>query len=183
MKLDIKANRSTVNYSFRVQIARVLWSIVSLLFKYSPRNFFAFRRILLLFFGAKIGKEVYVYSSSRIYMPWNLEIGDWSSIGEDVFIYNLGRVSIGCMATISHRAQICAGTHDYKKPDLPLIKSPVVIKDQVWVCASSFIGPGVTVNEGAIVGACAVVVRDVEPWAIVAGNPCKVVGERTIEEA
>jgi putative colanic acid biosynthesis acetyltransferase WcaF len=113
-------------------------------------------------------------------MPWNLDIGDWSSIGEDVLVYNLGKIKIGKNSTISHRAHLCAGTHDYSKSDLPLLKLPIIIEDQVWVCASSFVGPNVKIESGAIVGACAVVTKDVEAWSIVAGNPAKVLGKRVL---
>ncbi len=57
-------------------------------------------------------------------MPWNLEVGDLSSIGENVLIYNLGKVNIGSKTTISHRAHLCAGTHDYTNPILTTRKSP-----------------------------------------------------------
>ena len=114
-------------------------------------------------------------------MPWNLEIGDWSAIGEGALIYSLGKVTIGTRATISHRAHLCAGTHDYTSPSLPLIKPPITIGDQCWICADSFIGPNVTIGEGAVVGARAVATKDVEPWSIVAGNPAKRIKERHVK--
>jgi putative colanic acid biosynthesis acetyltransferase WcaF len=65
---------------------------------------------------------------------------------------------------------------------LPLIKPPIEIGDEVWVCADAFVGPNVTVANGAVVGACSVVTRDVEPLAVVAGNPAKFVKKRVIRE-
>ena len=123
-----------------------------------------------------------MYASTRIYFPWNLTVGDWSAIGEEAFIYNLGPVTLGEKVTVSHRAQLCAGTHDYTSTDLPLIKPPIVIKDLAWICADAFVGPNVTVGEGAIVGARAVVMKDVEPWAIMTGNPAKFVKRRVLKE-
>jgi putative colanic acid biosynthesis acetyltransferase WcaF len=131
-------------------------------------------------FGAKIGNNVHIYNSAVIYMPWNLEIGDWSAIGEYAFIYNLGKVTIGNRVTISHRAHLCAGTHDYTDPAMPLLKTPIIISDQAWVCTDAYVGPGVTVGEGAVVGACAVVVKDVEKWGIAVGNPAQVVKKRVL---
>jgi len=113
-------------------------------------------------------------------MPWNLSIDDWSAIGEDAYIYNLGQITIGKRTTISHRAHLCAGTHDYTKAALPLLKPPVNIKDQAWICADAFVGPGVTVGEGAIIGARAVVVKDVEAWTIAVGNPAQPVKKREL---
>jgi putative colanic acid biosynthesis acetyltransferase WcaF len=178
--LDIAANRSANKYGRSEILRRIVWSLCTPLFRFSPRPMFGWRRFLLRLFGAKIGANVHIYSSATIYMPWNLEVGAWSAIGEHAYIYNLGRVAIGKRATVSPHAYICAGTHDYAKLDMPLLKPPIAIGDKAWVCAAAFIGPGVTVGEGAIVGACAVAVKDVLPWSIVAGNPAHVIGERTL---
>jgi putative colanic acid biosynthesis acetyltransferase WcaF len=180
MELDISANRRKRKYSRSEMLHRLLWSFVRPVFRFSPRPCYAWRRFVLRCFGASIGHHVQIHNSSRIYFPWNLSVGDWSSIGEDAFIYNLGSVSIGQKATISQHAHLCAGTHDYTQPDLPLLKPPITIKDQAWVCADAFVGPGVVVGEGAVVGACAVVIRDVEPWMVVAGNPARVVKQRIL---
>jgi acetyltransferase-like isoleucine patch superfamily enzyme len=85
--------------------------------------------------------------------------------------YNLGQVTLRPRVTISHRAHICAGTHDYTKPDFPLLRPPILIGAEAWICADAFVGPGVTIGEGAIVGARAVAMKDVQPWSIVIGNP------------
>jgi putative colanic acid biosynthesis acetyltransferase WcaF len=151
-----------------------------MLFRFSPRPCFGWRRMLLRCFGAKVGTHVNIYNSAIIYYPWNLKIGDWSSIGEDALIYNLGSVTIGSRTTISHRAHLCAGTHDYTRPDLPLLKPPVIIENQVWICADAFVGPGVTVAEGAVIGARAVVVKNVEAWTVVIGNPARVANQRRL---
>ena len=179
--LDIKANRASVKYSHGEMLLRLLWSFGKIFFRFSPRSFFGWRRLVLRCFGAKVGHHVNIYNSAVIYFPWNLQIGDWSSIGEGALIYNLGLVTIGSRATISHRAHLCAGTHDYRQADLPLLKPPIVIEDQVWVCADAFVGPGVKVGEGAVVGARAVVVGNVDPWAVVAGNPARFIKKRTLQ--
>jgi putative colanic acid biosynthesis acetyltransferase WcaF len=175
---SIDQNRAATKYSARDQVRRVFWAFGRLLFQWSPRPFFGFRRWLLRLFGAKVGKEVHVYPSAHIYFPWNLEIGEWSSIGEWALIYNLGKVTIGSRATLSQRIHICAGTHDYRDPAMPLLKPPVQIGDSVWVCADAFVGPGVMVGDGAVVGARSVVVRNVEPWTVVAGNPARMIRKR-----
>ena len=133
-------------------------------------------------YGAKVGRHVHIYNSARIYFPWNFVIGDWSAVGEDALIYNLGLVTLGEKVTISHRAHLCAGTHDYTRPDLPLLKPPITVNDQAWICAEAFVGPGVTVGEGAVVGARAVVVEDVESWSVVAGNPARLLRKRELKE-
>lgn len=101
IELDIEKNRKCLNYSKRIYIKRILWTFGKFFFRNSPRIAFGYRNTLLRLFGAKIGKQVHIYSSTVIWFPWNLEIGDWSAIGEDTLIYNLGRVVIGKKATIT----------------------------------------------------------------------------------
>jgi putative colanic acid biosynthesis acetyltransferase WcaF len=175
---DIHSNRQALKYTAREQLARILWSIGRPVFRITPRPCFGLRRALLRLFGAKVGSHVNIYPSALIYYPWNLSIGEWSSIGEWALIYNLGAVTIGQRSTISQRAHLCAGTHDYRDPSMPLLKPPIQIGDNAWICADAFVGPGVTIGDGAIVGARAVVTKDVAPWTVVVGNPAQVIKER-----
>ena len=180
-RLDIAANRASAKYSLAEMVYRFLWFFGQFLFRFSPRPCFGWRRWLLRQFGAQVGGHVHIYSSATIYFPWKLQISDWSAIGEDALVYNLGLVTIGKGVTISQRAHLCAGTHDYSKPDLPLLKPPILIEDQVWICADAFVGPGVTVGEGAVIGARAVILKNVAPWAIMGGNPAKFIKFRKIQ--
>ncbi len=129
--LDIKANRACAKYSPGEMFLRLLWIFGKVLFRFSPRPFFGWRCLVLKCFGAKVGNHVNIYNTAVICFPWNFHIGDWSSIGEGALIYNLGPVIIGSQSTVSHRAHLCAGTHDYRKADLPLLRPPIVIEDQV----------------------------------------------------
>ena len=113
-RLDIASCRRLRPYGRWEYIARLLWGLATPLFRFSPRPFFAWRRFLLRLFGARIGRDAHIYPSARIYLPWNLDLGDEASIGEWVLVYNLGPISIGERATISHRSHLCAGTHDYQ---------------------------------------------------------------------
>ena len=181
MSLDIKQNRNAKKYSRKELILRVFWGIGKVFFKYSPRICFSWRVFLLRLFGAKIGHSVHIYPSAIIYMPWNLEIGNYSAIGEDALIYNLGKVTLGNNVTISHRAHLCAGTHDYADPTLPLIKPPIVLQDNVWVCAEAFVGPNVVITEGAVIGAAAVISKNVDAWSVMAGNPAVFIKKRVLK--
>ena len=122
-----------------------------------------------------------IYSSTVIWFPWNLEIGDWSAIGEETLIYNLGKVTIGEKATVSHRVHVCAGTHDYTDPALPLLRPEIRIGNQTWICANTFIGPDIEIGEGAVIGAGTVMVKDAEPWGVYAGNPAKYIKKRILK--
>jgi putative colanic acid biosynthesis acetyltransferase WcaF len=178
--IDIERNRRAQKYSPNEMGRRVCWMLLRPLFRFSPRPCFRWRNFLLRLLGAQIGRDVHIYSSAVIYYPWQLVAGDECAIGEYAFIYNLGRVTIGARATISHRAHLCAGSHDYSMADFPLVRPPIAIGEQAWICADAFVGPGVTVGEGAIVGAGAVAMTDVEPWMIVAGNPAQVIKLREV---
>ena len=179
-KLDISLSRSSRPYSLNEYIGRFFWTIISPFFRFSPRPFFNWRCFLLRLFGARIGQKVHIYPTTQIYLPWNLTVNDEVSIGEWALIYNLGKVYIGKQSTISHRAHICAGTHDYKSPSLPLLRYPIEIGSKAWICTEALIGPNVKIGEGAIVAAGAVVTKDVLPLNIVGGNPAKYIKKRKI---
>lgn len=177
------ARRTVSPVSTRDKIRRLLWSAVqNTLYRYSFHTWSGWRAFLLRCFGAKIGRQCTIRRTSRVYYPWLLEMGDLACLGDEANAYNLGKITIGERATISQEAYLCAGTHDFSKMDLPLITKPIIIGKDAWVCARAFVGPGVTIGEGAVVGACAVAMRDVEPWKIVAGNRATVVGERRLQE-
>ena len=181
MNFDYAANRAARKYTRGEQLRRVLWGFGRWLLRLSPRPCFAWRRAVLRAFGARVGAHVNVYPSTHVYMPWNVEIGDWTALGEDVFVYSLGKVRIGSSVTLSYRSHVCAGSHDLNSLSLPLLKPPVTIEDSVWVGTEAFIGPSVTIGQGAVVGARAVVVKNVAPLNIVAGNPARVIGMRKLQ--
>lgn len=181
MQLDIAKNRRVKRYTTKVLLLRVAWACVApTLFLLSPRVCYSWRSFLLRCFGARVGRHVHVLATARITFPWNLEIGDYTAIGESARLYCLGTVKIGARATVSQYAHLCAGTHDYESPSMDLQKLPITIGDDVWVCADAFIGPNVTVGNGAVVGARTVVTKDVAPWTVVAGNPARKIKDRVL---
>jgi putative colanic acid biosynthesis acetyltransferase WcaF len=179
MQIDVVANRASRKWSLSEQSGRALWALSGPVFAWSLRPFWGWRRMLLRVFRARVGDGVHIYPSVRITMPWNLALGSNSAIGDGARLYALGSITIGDRATVSQGAHLCAGTHDIRDHSRALLKPPIVIGDDAWICADAFIGPGVTVGNGAIVGARAVVMKDVAPNTIVAGNPARVI--RTIE--
>lgn len=172
----VARNRAQSKWSRQELALRVLWGLTEPLFRFSPRPFWGWRRVLLRLFGAKIGCAVHVYPSVRITTPWNLEIRADAAVGDHAILYALGPMRIGARATISQGAHLCAGTHDISDPTRPLLKPPITIGDDVWVCADAFIGPGIVIGDGAIVGARAVAMKDVPAYAVMAGNPARQIG-------
>ena len=137
---------------------------------------------LLRLFGASVGPGVRIFPSVRIMIPWNLKLGEMATVGDAVMLYALGPIQIGQSATISQGAHLCAGSHDHTHPNFPLQKAQITIGDSSWICADAFVGPNVTIGEGAILGARGVAVRNVAPWTIVAGNPAKPIGVRKLSK-
>lgn len=156
----------------------MLWSLATPFFRFSPRPLWGWRRALLRSFGAKVGADVHIFPTVRIIIPWKLDLGEQCAVGDRVNLYALGTILIGPRATISQNAHICAGSHDYRRRSMPLLKAPIEIGADAWICADAFVGPGVTIGEGAILGARGVAVRDISPWTVAAGNPARPIGPR-----
>ena len=104
----------------------------------------------------------------------------FSCLAHRVDCYNVAPVRLGPHATISQDAFICTASHDVTLPDTPLVTKAIVIEKGAWVFARAFIGPGVTISEGAVVAACSVVVKNVNSMQIVGGNPARLLKERKI---
>ena len=163
------------------KLARTVWGLVRpTAFRLSPRPLWGWRRWLLRAFGARVGRGAKVLPSAKIWLPANLTLGEYACLGEGVDCYCVAPITLGDHATVSQRAFLCAATHDPADPHMRLAAEPIAVGASAWVCAEAFVGPGVTVGEGAVVGARAVAVKDVEPWAVVVGNPAKFLRRREL---
>ena len=161
------------------RLKRVVWGFAyTVLFRPSPRPAHRWRASLLRLFGATIGQGVHVYPKVKIWAPWNLMIGDDVGVGDDATLYSMATITIGARATVSQGAYLCCGTHDYNDPTMQLITKPIAVGAEAWVCAEAFVCPGVTIGEGGVVGARAVVSKNIPDWTVWAGNPCVQRGTR-----
>jgi putative colanic acid biosynthesis acetyltransferase WcaF len=182
LKIDLSRYQNKLGR--RNQILRFLWTIIWTLFaRPIPRSLLSgWKRFLLRCFGAKIHKTSVVYSSARIYMPWALEMEEYACLGPEVDCYNVEKIKVGAHSVVSQKSYLCAASHDITNPLHPLITAPIIIKDQAWIAADSFIGMGVTIGQGAVVGARACVFKDVESWTVVGGNPAKFIKIRELNK-
>ncbi len=180
-KIDLSKYQNQL--SRKNQIARFIWNLVWAIFaRPLPRSIGnSWKLYLLRIFGAQVHSTSVVYSTARIYMPWNLEMAEYACLSPEVDCYNVAKISIGAHSTVSQKSYLCAASHDISDPKHPLITAPIVIEDQVWIGASTFIGMGVVVGQGAVVGATASVYKNVEPWTVVGGNPAKFIKNRILE--
>jgi len=142
-----------------------------------PRVLSPLRVALLRLFGARLGRGC-VVGSARIWVPWNLEMKEFVAIANGVEIYNLAPIRIGAHSVVSQGSYLCTATHDYTNSDFPLDSKAIVVGSNAWIAADAFIAPGITVGDGAVVGARSVVTKDVPPWTVSVGNPCRVIKAR-----
>ncbi|MEL7089899.1 MAG: putative colanic acid biosynthesis acetyltransferase [Planctomycetota bacterium] len=177
---EIKAaDRHESPYRFREKVLRIVWAVVEVtLFRLTWPTWYGYRAFLLRCFGARVHPSCRIRRTCRFMCPWNLSIGAGTASGEKVYFYCLGPVRVGERVTLSHEAILCAGSHDYRQQDMPLLRLPITIGDDAWVAYGGFVGPNLTVGEGAILAARGVAVRDLEPWGIFGGNPAKRIGDR-----
>jgi putative colanic acid biosynthesis acetyltransferase WcaF len=181
--LPFRPSRTASGWSLRIKFARVAWALFSPLFWPLWGRYASGARIWALrLFGARIGASCLVCGGVSVWMPWNLTMGDGSTLGPSVEVYNFARITIGQETTISQYSYLCSATHDYTLPDMPLRMHPITIGSGAWVCARSFIGPRVIIGDGTVIGAGSVVTRDMPPWTVCAGNPCRQLKPRVLQE-
>lgn len=159
-------------------IVQIWWIVQDTLFRMSPQVFYGWRNFLLRLFGARIGHKVQIRSTTRVTYPWKLTIGDYVWVGDDCVFYNLGEIQVGSHVAIAHDVYFCTGMHEYERLDFPIGQKPIVIEDEVWLPNDIFIGPGVTIGKGAVVGARSTVLNDLPSGMISYGSPAKPVKPR-----
>lgn len=167
--------------SFRNKLGRLLWGLVyHTFYKICLSN--KIRIFILKMFGAKIGRGSVVHVSAKIWAPWNLEIGEYTCIGPQVDCYNVGKVMLGNNVTISQYSYLCAASHDISKSDMPLVIGDIIVCDQAWVAADSFVGMNIQIGEGAVLGARSSAFSNLKPWSVYGGIPARLIKERIIYE-
>ncbi|MGV8095619.1 MAG: hypothetical protein AB2L24_27535 [Mangrovibacterium sp.] len=180
--IDLSKYRN--HFSVWNKMGRMIWNITWLiLFRpFFPGVFGRWRIFLLKCFGARLEWTSSVYSTTKIWAPWNLEMGAYACLGPYVDCYNQGKITIKAHTTISQKSYLCASSHDISDPLNTLIVAPIIIEDQAWVAADAFIGPGVHIGQGAVIGARSAVFSKVEPWTVVGGNPARFIKPRIIKD-
>lgn len=155
----------------------VCWTVLA---SWTPPPFHGWRRFLLTLFGANIHRTARIHASVRVWYPPYLSVGKNTTIGPRVTCYCQDRITIGDRAVVSQGAHLCAGTHSISDENFQLVTRPIDIEDQVWVAAECFIGPGVRIGQGAVLGARGVAFKDLKAWTVYAGNPAREIKIRTL---
>ena len=161
------------------QVRLLLWDYAwSILCEWTPKPLNPWRLFVLGMFGARLHGSPFVHQRARIQIPWKLIMHDRAALGDGACAYSLGEIEIGARATVAQEAYLCAGTHDFSHPDIPLQTAPIRVGEDAFVGARAFVLPGVSIGARAVVGAMSVVTRDVPADAIAVGNPARVVRQR-----
>ncbi len=179
VQVDLRSSRT--RWPWVSLLRRVLWQVLpSYVVRYLPRPFNSLRIAILRLAGAKIGAHCLIMPGAKILVPWNLVLDDCVAIGRDVELYNHAQIRIGSNTLISQYCFLCTSSHDYTRPDMPLIYSDIEIGSECWIAAGAFVGPGVKIGNGAVIGARSVVTSNVPEKMVCAGNPCRPIKPREL---
>jgi putative colanic acid biosynthesis acetyltransferase WcaF len=184
--LDAKQKRPLeggASFSLENRLRRLAFKLAwRLLCEWTPVAMHAWRRMVLRCFGARISSTAKVYSSVQIWYPANLDMAEYSCLGPKVNCYSMAPIKLEAYALVSQGAYLCAGTHDVDDSHFQLIAKPIVIEARAWVAAEAFVGPGVTIGRGAVLGARGVAFKDLDPQTIYVGNPAQALRKRNASE-
>lgn len=178
---DQRRDPNAPSFTLGNRVYRAAWSVCWLLLAaWTPPALNAWRLLLLRAFGAKLAAGATVYASARIWSPANLALGEYACIGPRVNVYAMAPITLGAHALVSQGAHLVTGTHDIADPRFQLHAKPISIGARAWIAAEAFIGPGVTVGEGAVLGARGCAFGDLAAWTVYAGNPAKPIKPRRL---
>lgn len=171
------------SFSLGHRLFRVIWNVVWLILAaWTPAPFHRWRAFLLNIFGANIHYTAHVYGSARIWYPPNLIMAAHSCLAPKVNCYCMDKISLLESAIVSQGTVLCAGMHDISDPNFQLVVKPIFLRANSWVAAECFIGPGVTIGEGAILGARTVQFKCAEPYGVYVGNPAVLIRQRLLHD-
>lgn len=140
------------------------------------------RRFFYRICGMRIGRGSTIHMGTRFYDPRNIVVGNDSIIGEGAVLDGRAKLQIGDHVDIASEVMIYNAEHDVHSSSFESVTAPVIIEDYVFIGPRAIILPGITIRKGAVVGAGAVVTKDVAEFTIVGGVPAQVIGERKLKD-
>ena len=153
-------------------LKRTLWYFTNMfVFKTTLPIPSSIKTKVLKLFGAKVGVGVVIKPNINIKYPWFLSIGDFSWIGEEVWIDNLAQVSIGKNCVLSQGSYLLTGSHNYTLESFDLITKDIILEDGSWVGAKATVCPGITLKTHSVLAVGSVATKDLEVYGVYQGNP------------
>lgn len=180
--------KSIGHITLNIKIKRTFWNLISLFFfkPFGTKLFRKWRILLLKLFGADLQWDSEIYSSVKIWAPWNLKMGHRACLGPKVICYNQDKVILEDDVVVSQYSYLCTASHDVNMLNTAsdsLITAPIYIKEKAWIGSKAYISLGVCIGQAAIVGATASVYKSVEDYNIVGGNPAKFIKKRILKKS
>lgn len=167
------------SYAWSHILFRAIWNFIwAVGASWTPPQLYAWRRFLLNLFGAKLAKGARIYGSAKVWYPPNLEMGRSSVIGPGSWVYSMDKIVLEDFAEVAQHVWLVTGTHNSEDANFQLYTKPIRICSFAWCAAGSMVGPGVTIEQGAILGARAVTFKDLRPWTVYGGNPARILRSR-----
>lgn len=172
------------NYFVKILHSKYIYAIYSFYTKFftniiiSKLPSWRIRKVWYKLIGLSIGINSNLDLNIYILAPRAITIGNNTHINQGCFLDARGLITIGDNVSISHYVKICTGGHQVNSPTFEGEHLPIIISDYCWIGIGAIILKGVTLGEGCIVAAGSVVIKDVEPYSIVGGNPAKLIGNR-----
>jgi putative colanic acid biosynthesis acetyltransferase WcaF len=168
------SSRYASPWPFRRRLGLLLWSIAWPLFcGWTPKPLNRWRLLWLRIFGCNIEGNPFIHQRARIQIPWHVTLRHRACVGDRANLYSLGAIELGPGCVIAQEAYLCTGTHNFSQPDTPLLTAKITVEAGAFVGARAFVMPGVRIGEGAVVGACSLVTRNVDRETVVAGSPAR----------
>lgn len=183
--MDLSTHRPG-HVTLSTKLKRGFWNI-SAFFIFKPfgtKLFRIWRLFVLKLFGAKVEWDAEVYSSVKIWAPWNLKMGHRACLGPHTICYNQDWVVLEDDVVVSQYSYLCTASHEVSQLNTAnnsLITAPIWIKEKAWIGTKAFISLGVCIGKAAIVGATASVYKSVEDYNIVGGNPAQFIKKRILK--
>jgi putative colanic acid biosynthesis acetyltransferase WcaF len=167
----------------RGRITRGAWYVTSLiLFESGWFPWYGLKRVILRCFGARIGCGVVIKPHVRIKYPWRLHVGNFSWIGQSVWIDNVGDVTIGSNVCVSQGVYLCTGSHDHQSATFDLITRPIEIADGAWIAARATLLPGVRVGKQVKIAPASVVSASAGSGIAAASRVARRIGPEDVDQ-
>lgn len=156
-----------------------LWKLLGRrLFSMSYHNWYAYRRLILRLFGAKVSSTTNFRPTVALDRPWNLSCGEFVLVGDHALLLARCPITLGARAVVSQRTSLLTEARDHTRPGATPVHKPIVIGADAWVATDALVLPGVTIGPGAVIGARSMVDADVPGWTIAAGDPARPLKKR-----
>lgn len=183
MSQTIDISNKPSPHSAANKLKRVVWNLVqATVFRWVPRPMHRVRARILRLFGARVSLKARVCPRAKVWAPWNLVMHDFATLADDVDCYCVDTIEIGEHTTVSQYSYLCGATHDHEQARFPLVPKPIRIGKSCWIAADVFVGPGVTIGDGTVVGARSSVFGDLPAWKVCVGTPARAVSDRKIRD-